>query len=246
MHHLCLEVDDIDGALMELKGKGVNLIHEVPVVKEDGRKYAFIHPKAATGVLVELYELPGELDRIFPVLETARLSLREFQSSDAGDIFETYARPDLVQWLEHEPMTSIGEAEDRVSSRIRLFERGWGCRWAITLKGNPEKVIGSCGYFGVRIGTHTVEMGFEIHPEFWRQGIMSEAMTTVLDYCFSDDGILPVNRIEALVDPGNAASSGLLTKFGFTDEGTRRSFGFWKGAYQDVKLFALLKEDWTG
>jgi methylmalonyl-CoA/ethylmalonyl-CoA epimerase len=246
MHHLCLEVDDIDGVLSELKAKGVNLIHEVPVVKEDGRKYAFIHPKAATGVLVELYELPVELDRIFPVLETARFSLREFKSSDAGDVFEMYSRPDLVQWLEHDPMVSIGEAEERVRSRIRLFEKGWGCRWAITLKGYPDKVIGSCGYFGVRIGTHTVEMGFEIHPDFWRQGIMTEALTAVLDYCFSDESILQVNRIEALVDPGNTASSSLLTKFGFTDEGTRRSFGFWKGAYQDVKLFALLKGDWTG
>ena len=58
MHHLCLEVDDIDAMLAQLKARGVRLIHEEPVVAESGKKYAFVHPKAAFGVLVELYELP--------------------------------------------------------------------------------------------------------------------------------------------------------------------------------------------
>ena len=56
MHHLCIEVEDIDGMLTELKAKGVRLINEEALVLP-GRKMAFIHPKAANGVLVELYEL---------------------------------------------------------------------------------------------------------------------------------------------------------------------------------------------
>ena len=56
MHHLCLEVDDIAGMLAQLKEKGVRLINESPLEIE-GRKIAFIHPKSASGVLVELYEL---------------------------------------------------------------------------------------------------------------------------------------------------------------------------------------------
>jgi len=58
MHHLCLEVDDIVGMLDQLKAKGIQLINEEPKTGSDGRKYAFIHPKAANGVMVELYELP--------------------------------------------------------------------------------------------------------------------------------------------------------------------------------------------
>lgn len=56
MHHLCLEVDDIDGMLEQLKEKGVRLIHETAQVLP-GRKMAFIHPKSANGVLVELYQI---------------------------------------------------------------------------------------------------------------------------------------------------------------------------------------------
>ena len=58
MHHICLEVDDIAGMLAQLKENGVQLINEQPRVGSDGRKYAFIHPKSASGVMVELYELP--------------------------------------------------------------------------------------------------------------------------------------------------------------------------------------------
>lgn len=57
MHHICLEVDDIDGMLEKLKAKNVRLINEQPRITADGKKYAFIHPESARGVLVELYQL---------------------------------------------------------------------------------------------------------------------------------------------------------------------------------------------
>ena len=244
MHHLCLEVDDIQEILTELKEKGVQLLHEMPAEREDGRKYAFIHPKAANGVLVELYQLPSDPAHPFPGLETDRLVLRQFKPADAPMVFGMYTHPDLVHWLEHEPMGSLEEAENRVHNRIRLFENGMGCRWAITLKPDIDQVVGSCGYFSVRVGTQTVEMGFELHPDYWRQGIMTEALTAILDYSFSADGLLPVHRVEALVDPGNEASIELLGKLGFVNESLRREFGYWKGAHRDVITFALLKRDW--
>lgn len=57
MHHICLEVDDIEGMMSQLKSKGVRLINEEPRTAADGKKYAFIHPESASGVLVELYQI---------------------------------------------------------------------------------------------------------------------------------------------------------------------------------------------
>ena len=57
MHHLCLEVDDIDGMMAQLKAKDIRLINEEPRIAADGKKYAFIHPESTGGVLVELYQL---------------------------------------------------------------------------------------------------------------------------------------------------------------------------------------------
>jgi methylmalonyl-CoA/ethylmalonyl-CoA epimerase len=57
MHHLCLEVDDIQGMISQLKAKNIRLINEEPRSTSDGKKYAFIHPEATGGVLVELYQI---------------------------------------------------------------------------------------------------------------------------------------------------------------------------------------------
>jgi len=57
MHHLCLEVDDIESMLSQLKTKGVHLINEEPRMAADGKKYAFVHPDSTGGVLVELYQI---------------------------------------------------------------------------------------------------------------------------------------------------------------------------------------------
>jgi methylmalonyl-CoA/ethylmalonyl-CoA epimerase len=58
MHHLCLEVDDLPAMLQKLKSNGVQLINEEPRLGEDGKLYAFVHPKSTNGVLLELYQLP--------------------------------------------------------------------------------------------------------------------------------------------------------------------------------------------
>lgn len=57
MHHVCLEVDDIDGMMVQLKAKGIRLINEEPRTAADGKRYAFIHPESTSGVLVELYQI---------------------------------------------------------------------------------------------------------------------------------------------------------------------------------------------
>jgi methylmalonyl-CoA/ethylmalonyl-CoA epimerase len=59
-HHLCLEVEDLAASLAHLDQQGVELVNSEPAIGEDGRKYAFLHPKSANGVLVELYQLPGK------------------------------------------------------------------------------------------------------------------------------------------------------------------------------------------
>lgn len=56
IHHLALKVEDIEAALKELKDKGIRLIDEKPRCGAGGAKIAFVHPKAAGGVLLEISE----------------------------------------------------------------------------------------------------------------------------------------------------------------------------------------------
>jgi len=59
IHHICFEVTDIDAVLAQLKEAGVELITEEPVTNSRGWRLAFVHPKAAHGVLIELFESPA-------------------------------------------------------------------------------------------------------------------------------------------------------------------------------------------
>lgn len=57
MHHLCLEVDDIEAAMQRLRAHGAQLLNDTPK-ERDGIRYVFVHPRSTGGVLLELYELP--------------------------------------------------------------------------------------------------------------------------------------------------------------------------------------------
>jgi methylmalonyl-CoA/ethylmalonyl-CoA epimerase len=60
LHHICLEVYDIEATMAHLKSQGLRLINETPEIGTGGKKIAFIHPESTHGVLVELYELSGQ------------------------------------------------------------------------------------------------------------------------------------------------------------------------------------------
>ena len=56
LHHVCVLVEDIDAALAELKARGVPMLDETPRIGAGGCRVAFVHPKGAAGVLLELKE----------------------------------------------------------------------------------------------------------------------------------------------------------------------------------------------
>ncbi len=60
VHHICLEVENLEATLARLADKGVQLINQTPTIGSGGKKIAFIHPKSTYGVLIELYETTPE------------------------------------------------------------------------------------------------------------------------------------------------------------------------------------------
>jgi len=60
MHHVCVAVNNVETAMQQLTAHNIELINETPRTREDGTRYAFIHPKSTGGVLVELYEYEAE------------------------------------------------------------------------------------------------------------------------------------------------------------------------------------------
>ena len=87
-------------------------------------------------------------------------------------------------------------------------------------------------------------LGYDLLPEFWRQGYASEAVRAIISVGFS--GALAcgeLHRIQADTVPGNDASESLLRRLGFKEEGLRRECGYWKNKFHDLKCFGLLRSE---
>ncbi len=60
IHHIAVEVDDIDSAVGRAKGSGLQLLSDAPVKGAHGTRVIFIHPSSTGGVLLELVQRPKE------------------------------------------------------------------------------------------------------------------------------------------------------------------------------------------
>jgi ribosomal-protein-alanine N-acetyltransferase len=180
----------------------------------------------------------------FPILQTERLSLREIQPTDAQAVFDSFSQARVTKYINRGPMQSIQEAAELVEIRTSLFKRGIGIRWAITKIEDPAKYIGSCGCYKMDKSNHSMEIGYDLCPDYWRQGIMTEAVKAMINFAYSGAFFFYPNRIEALTYTDHSASIGLLKKLGFKDEGIRREAGFWENQYHDLKCFSLLRDEW--
>ncbi|MEW6343892.1 MAG: GNAT family N-acetyltransferase [Pseudomonadota bacterium] len=169
---------------------------------------------------------------------TARLQLRPLDVSDTQRIFEIWSDPEVMRFYDLAPLTRFEQAEQVVARLLQDTAERTGLRWAIVAKAD-SRVIGTCG-LRLNFAFRSASLGFELERRCWRQGLMREALDAALGYAFEHLGM---NRIQATTDLDNDASAGLLKRLGFVEEGVMRQWGYWKDAFHDVRLFALIKED---
>jgi len=178
----------------------------------------------------------------FPVLRTARLVLRKARKEDAQHFLLVAQDEDVMRYFGVEPFKSKEQALDAIAWQQRLWAEGSGIRWVIT-EPDRDTYIGDVGFFKYERQHRRAEVGYLLARAYWRRGLVTEAMTAVLDYGFVSMGL---NRVEALVDPRNAASVGLLSKLGFVQEGLLREYEYERGAFVDLSMASLLRRDWQG
>jgi ribosomal-protein-alanine N-acetyltransferase len=108
------------------------------------------------------------------------------------------------------------------------------------MRNGDDQLIGSCGFNAWNKRAFNGEIGYELLPEYWNNGYMTEAISAIVTYGFAN---LHLHRIEAWVVPGNVSSARVLQKTGFRSEGIMRDKGYWHGRFHDLQLFALLKTE---
>lgn len=180
----------------------------------------------------------------FPILETERLILSEITDSDISAVFALFSNEDVVKYYDLQKLEEFAQAEKLVSLFKSRFDSETGIRWAIRLK-NTNSLIGTCGFNSWVIPMKNTVIGYDLHPNYWGNGIAKEAVGAILQTAFS--GVLPcgaIHRVQADTVPGNIASEHLLLALGFKFEGLRRESGYWKNKFHDLKCFGLLAHEY--
>lgn len=176
----------------------------------------------------------------FPRIETPHLILRQIEMSDAEAIFATFSEEAVMEFYGDLPHRSLEDSRELIRMQHVWYAQREGIRWGITRKGD-DMVIGSCGFHLFDHGLQRAETGYELGQAYWRQGIMSEALSAIITFGFDEMGL---HRIEAVVDDDNARSKGILRKLGFTHEGTLRQRFYFRDRFWDEHYFGLLKDEW--
>ncbi|AIQ14315.1 GNAT family N-acetyltransferase [Paenibacillus durus] len=176
----------------------------------------------------------------FPILETDRFVLRQLKQDDSREIFQYFSLDEVTKFYDLESFTNIEQAEELIDRWNQKFERNQGIRWGITLR-SESRVIGTCGFHGWMKNHYKAEIGYELTPEYWRQGYMTEVIQKIIEFGFNN---LRLNRIEAFVEPENVGSRKVLEKIGLSEEGTLKEHFYWRNRFVDTVIYALLKKDY--
>lgn len=177
----------------------------------------------------------------FPTLTTNRLCLRQIQPEDAEALFANRSDPEAMEFFGEEPYQSVEEAHTVIQETQVHYDQRKALFWGITSR-DKDTIIGSCMFLQFGPHFHYAEIGYELQRAYWRQGIMTEAVSAVLDYGFTG---LNLHRIEASTDAANTSSKNLLLKLGFTYEGILRQRYFFRETFLDEHRFGLLKDEWV-
>ena len=174
------------------------------------------------------------------ILTTHRLRLRPYRASDADALFAIYSDARVMRYWSHPPWLAIDKAHEMIAKDAAQLAAGEHLRLGIETI-HDAKLIGHCSLFNFNVQCQRCDMGYSMAFDAWGHGYMHEALTAVLNYGFSE---LALNRVEADIDPRNAASAKTLVRLGFQSEGLLRERWIVDGEVSDSGLYGLLRRDW--
>jgi RimJ/RimL family protein N-acetyltransferase len=183
-------------------------------------------------------ELDGE-SAVFAT--TARLRLRRFEERDIDTLLAYRNDPAVARYQSWDAFTRQ-EAEALIAEQGTVAP-GTPGRWlqlAVELA-EDGALVGDCALHVREEDRRLGEVGFTFARQHQGRGLASEAMQALLELAFATIGL---HRLAAVVDTANAPAIRLLERLGFRREGHFRQHVWFKGAWGDEYVYALLASDW--
>jgi RimJ/RimL family protein N-acetyltransferase len=173
-------------------------------------------------------------------LSTARLRLRALRAEDAGALFAIFSDPVVCRYLSWGTWASIDVARERAERYVREMAAGESVTLLIVRK-EDDAVLGDCTLFSFDAQCRRAEVGYSLATAAWGRGYVQEAVGALLQFGFD---AMDLHRVEADIDPLNAASARSLERLGFVREGLLRERWIVEGQVSDSAIYGLLRRDW--
>lgn len=159
-------------------------------------------------------------------LRTERLILRAARQDDLMVLYAVFSDRRAMAYWSTGPHDSPARTQQNLD---RLIAPGQETLTYFVIE-MDRRAIGTAGMY------QSDEVGFLLHPDYWRQGIVTEAMRAIVPYLFE---VTEHSELTADVDTDNAASVTLLKSLGFHETHRAKSTFCIEGVWSDSVYFAL-------
>ena len=174
-----------------------------------------------------------------PTLDGARVRLRPPREADVPDLFVVFGDAHALRYWSHGPLADLAAARRYYDGMVSGLADRALFQWAVTLP-TEDRLVGTVTLADWDRANRRAEVGFILHPSRQGQGLASDAVRTALAWAFGPMGL---HRVEADVEPPNAASLRLLERLGFQREGLFRERWWTRGRWTDSVMLDLLADD---
>ena len=239
LHRVELEVFDFNPRAQHVYKK-LGFVQEG--VSRDALLWAGEYHDAVKMSLLEADYRAGQTRTPFQSLETERLVIRRLHDDDV-DALVAYRNLPEVAWMQLWESYSAEEACKLVGSCkvLEPFTAGGWFQFGVALK-EGDTLVGDL-YFKLDEAGKQAEIGYTFAPDFQGRGFATEAVRGLLNYAFTEKGL---HRVWGVTDPRNVPSTKLMKRLGMRQEAHHVEDLWFKGAWADDVIFAVLAREWRG
>ena len=175
-----------------------------------------------------------------PVITTPRVVLRWISEDDIDGLYKIFSDPQVMRYWSTIPLADREAAAALQREIAAGNENNTMWKWGLALR-DSNAIIGTTTLFNLNLDNGRAEIGYAMARAYWGKGYMHEALHALVSHAFE---ALELRRLEADVDPRNAASIRTLERLGFQREGFLRERWHVNGEIQDALFYGLLRREW--
>ena len=178
--------------------------------------------------------------KTLPIINTPRTVLRWISEHDIDSLYEIFSDPQVMRYWSTAPLSNREAAADLQREIAAGNESEKMFKWGLALR-NSNTLVGTTTLFNLNLDNGRAELGYALGRGYWGKGYMNEALKALVSHSFE---VMGLRRLEADVDPRNAASIHTLERLGFQREGFLRERWCVNGEIQDALFYGLLRHEW--